>query len=218
MDQRSPIPEEGLIHALFNLFDVQSRAKIARSDFVATIARGRPVVDLVARLGSKVRKAGERLIRALTEEFQEADAPFGCNGRLPLSNFQVIMADYDMPLVQGDLLDLEKRGYVRKDDAEGKTVDYGAILSQVRPKARSLAGHSGHLIRAVCRVQAVWRGIQARREAARRREQATADLQEVGGVLGALSSNDPRSLAEATKGGKDRERGAVKGAPDRVAK
>lgn len=99
LDQRAPAPEEGKLLALFNLFDVQSRGKIARADFVATVTRSVPAISLVERLGNKVRKGGERLIRALTEEFQEADAPFGCNGMLPLDNFQVIMTDYDLPLL-----------------------------------------------------------------------------------------------------------------------
>jgi hypothetical protein len=44
-------------------------------------------LSLIERLSVKIKKGGERLIRALTEEFQEADAPFGCNGYLPLNNF-----------------------------------------------------------------------------------------------------------------------------------
>ena len=55
--------------ALFNVFDVQSRGKIARSDFVSTVTQSAPAMNLVERLGNKVRKGGERLIRALTEEF-----------------------------------------------------------------------------------------------------------------------------------------------------
>ena len=80
LDQRAPPPEEGKLLALFNVFDVQSRGKIARQDFVTAVSRVGPVIQLTERLGNKVRKGGERLIRALTEEFQEADAPFGCNG------------------------------------------------------------------------------------------------------------------------------------------
>lgn len=80
-------PEEGKLMALFSLFDVTSRGKIARQDFVATLNRIKPAVSLIERLGNKVRKGGDRLMRALTEEFQEADAPFGCNGQLPLNNF-----------------------------------------------------------------------------------------------------------------------------------
>jgi Ca2+-binding EF-hand superfamily protein len=99
----APTPEEGKLLALFNLFDVQSRGKIAKADFVATLQRTKPAVPLVDRLASKVRKGGERLVRALTEEFQEADAPFGCHGELPLKNFQVILADYDLPVLEADL-------------------------------------------------------------------------------------------------------------------
>ena len=79
-------------------------------------------------------------MRALTEEFQEADAPFGCNGQLPLNNFQVILADYDVHIVKEDLTELEKRGYVFKDELDCRYVDYAAILQQARPKQISLTG------------------------------------------------------------------------------
>jgi hypothetical protein len=79
--------EEGKLLALYNVFDTQSRGKIARNDFVRAVTQSGPAIDIIERLGNKVRKGGERLIRALMEEFQEADAPFGCNGQLPLNNF-----------------------------------------------------------------------------------------------------------------------------------
>lgn len=65
----APDPEEGKLLALFNLFDVQSRGKVAKVDFVATLQRTKPALPLVDRLSSKVRKGGQRLVRALTEEF-----------------------------------------------------------------------------------------------------------------------------------------------------
>ena len=65
----TPEPEEGKLLALFNLFDVQSRGKVAKVDFIATLQRTKPALPLVDRLSSKVRKGGQRLVRALTEEF-----------------------------------------------------------------------------------------------------------------------------------------------------
>lgn len=152
IDPKAPPPEEGKLVALFNVFDTHSQGKIARMDFVSTVTRSAPALPLIERLGSKVKKGGERLIRALKEEFQEADAPFGCNGQLPLNNFQVIMTDYDMPLLQADLADLEKRGFVHKDELDCKYVDYAGILSQVGPKARGIAGQPAQLTRAVIRL------------------------------------------------------------------
>lgn len=96
-------------------------------------------------------------MRALTEEFQEADAPFGCNGQLPLNNFQVILADYDVHIVKEDLTELEKRGYVFKDELDCRYVDYAAILQQARPKQISLTGQSGLLVKAAIRIQSSWR-------------------------------------------------------------
>jgi Ca2+-binding EF-hand superfamily protein len=63
------MPEEGKILALFNVFDVQSRGKISRADFVNTVKQAAPPLHLVERLGNKVKKGGERLLKALTEEF-----------------------------------------------------------------------------------------------------------------------------------------------------
>ena len=60
---------------------------MAKADFIATIERVKPAISLLERLSNKIKKGGDRFIRALKEEFQEADAPFGCNGQLPLNNF-----------------------------------------------------------------------------------------------------------------------------------
>ena len=106
-----------------------------------------------------MRKAGDRLLRALVEEFQEADAPFGCNSALPLNNFQVIMADYDLPLIRDDLTDLEKRGYVHKDDADQRYVDYASIMHDVKPKQRSMAETTSLFLRSVLRIQKAWRRL-----------------------------------------------------------
>ena len=84
---KGPPPEEGKLLALFSIFDAQSRGRVALNDFVQTVARSLPNISLVERLGNKVRKGGERMVKALKEEFLEADAPFGCNGRLPLGSF-----------------------------------------------------------------------------------------------------------------------------------
>ena len=54
---------------LFNVFDTQSRGKIARSDFVRAVTQQGPAIDIIERLGNKIKKGGERLVRALTEEF-----------------------------------------------------------------------------------------------------------------------------------------------------
>lgn len=157
-----------------------------------------------------MRKGGERLIRALTEEFQEADAPFGCNGQLPLNNFQVIMADYDLPLLQADLSALEKAGYVHQDESDGRYVNYNAILSQVGTRARSLAGQPSLLAKVVVRIQSAWRARLARQEVARRRQLAAADMHDVGEAIEALRAVDP-SQPRAAKGAKGSGPGARDG-------
>ena len=136
------------------------------------------------------------MIKALREEFLEADAPFGCNGRLPLSNFQVIMGDYDLPLLESDLQDLKKRGYVSTDELEQKFIDYPAILQLVSQKATGTAATPANMNRVVVKLQAMWRGFKARQQFARRK---AADLDEVGDVINALKLSDGgKALAKAT--------------------
>lgn len=50
------------------------------------------------------------------------------------------MTDYDLPLLQADLEDLEKRGFVQKDANDCRSVDYQGVLSLVAPKAQAMAG------------------------------------------------------------------------------
>ena len=66
-DKEAPT-EEGKIRALFDLFDAQSRRKIAKADFVLAIAKSKPAAGIFERLGNKLRKGGDRLLRAMNEE------------------------------------------------------------------------------------------------------------------------------------------------------
>ena len=69
MFPKGPNQEESKIIALFNAFDVQSRGFIPSRDFASAVNRAGPALEFIGRLGNKVRKGGERLLRALTEEF-----------------------------------------------------------------------------------------------------------------------------------------------------
>lgn len=62
------------------------------------------------------------------------------------------MSDYDMPLLQTDMAELEKRGFVRKDELEQLYVDYGAVMDQVRPKVAAQIAGPATLLRAVIRI------------------------------------------------------------------
>lgn len=64
------------------------------------------------RLRNKVKKGGERMLNVLSEEFQTADIPYGGQGLLPVSNFQTIMIDYDLPLMETDMRELKSKGFV----------------------------------------------------------------------------------------------------------
>mmetsp|Transcript_42490 Transcript_42490/g.65146 ORF Transcript_42490/g.65146 Transcript_42490/m.65146 type:complete len:389 (-) Transcript_42490:6557-7723(-) len=151
------------------------------------------------RLTNKIKKGGDRFVRALKEEFQEADAPFGCNGLLPLNNFQVILTDYDLPLLQTDLVDLERRGYATKDENDCQFVNYSDVLKAVQPKMRSFTDQTSLLAKAIVRIQSAWRAFKARSEVATRRRKHQAELGEVGDVITALKGADPGSLARVTK-------------------
>lgn len=62
-----------------------------------------------------MRKGDERMVQVLLEEFQNADIPFGCNGQLPISNFQTIMIDYDLPLMEFDMKEMRTKSVVVTD-------------------------------------------------------------------------------------------------------
>ena len=64
----------------------------------------------------------------LREEFQEADIPFGCKGELPISNFQNILMDYDMPMIVTDEKALREKGLLSEDKEKNKFVLYQKLL------------------------------------------------------------------------------------------
>ena len=106
------------------------------------------------------------------------------------------MTDYDLPLLQADLEDLEKRGFVRKDATDCRSVDYRGVLSLVAPKAQAMAGQPALLAKAVIRVQTAWRARMARLELARRKRQAAADMDLIGGEIEALGAQDRSQRAK----------------------
>lgn len=106
--------EDAKLKALFGLFDSKSIGRISEKDFEETILSN-SVVTIIERLRNKIKKGGDRLISVLTEEFQEAEIPYGCNGIVPLSNFQFIMRDYDIPMVGSDLKDLKEKALIHLD-------------------------------------------------------------------------------------------------------
>jgi hypothetical protein len=92
---------------LFGVFDHQSLRRISQSDFTRIVVSQSPTNAIFERLKSKIKKGGDRMINVLMEEFQNADIPYGCQGQLPVQNFQTIMIDYDLALVDRDIKDLK---------------------------------------------------------------------------------------------------------------
>lgn len=79
----------------------------------------------------KVKRGAGRLLGLLKEECQDADIPFGCNGFLPLSVFQTIMADYDLPMLSSDKEDLKDKKVLRYDSNKTELVEYKLIFSRL---------------------------------------------------------------------------------------
>lgn len=72
------------------------------------------------------------MINILMEEFQDADIPYGCQGQLPVQNFQTIMIDYDMALMDSDMKDLRSRAYIFMDKKNNEYVKYKELLESFR--------------------------------------------------------------------------------------
>lgn len=101
------------------------------------------------------------------------------------------MSDYDLPLLQKDLTELEKRGFILQDELSQKYVNYPGVLDQVKPKSAGKMAGPAMLHKAVVRLQAAWRGRQGRVEAAAKKARAGHQLGAVGDTAQALRQNDP---------------------------
>lgn len=60
------------------------------------------MTTIINRLCNKIRKAGSRFLRLLTEEFQEADIACGGSGEVPIPVTQAIFIEYNMPILEKD--------------------------------------------------------------------------------------------------------------------
>ena len=142
-------------------------------------------------------------------------------GWLPINNFQVIMSDYELPLLSEDLRELEKKGFIRGDELDQEYVDYQGVLAQVRPRANASVCAHAVVQRAVLRLQTAWRGYKARQVVAARRKRHQAEVEALGEMTHALKTYDKAGLARATgkgaatkagKGTKGEKGAATKGA------
>ena len=134
---------------------------IAKDDFVKVISKQSPVDTLVERLKTKIRKGGERLLRALYDEFMEADIPYGCEGNLPLANFQTILNDYDIPMLVKDIDELKSKKLVIEDGEKNLFVFYKRLLNEIKPK--KVVEHPGHIMNCIIKLQSLFRGYRVRK-------------------------------------------------------
>ena len=104
-----------------------------------------------------------RMINVLSEEFQNADMPYGCQGQLPISNFQTIMIDYDLPLMDFDMRDLRTKAFIHTDKQGNEYVKYKDLLDSLRPKNQAQT-NINLINRMVTRIQARFRGYLQRKE------------------------------------------------------
>jgi IQ calmodulin-binding motif len=136
------------------------------------------------RLRNKVKKGGDRMVNVLSEEFQNADIPYGGNGQLPISNFQTIMIDYDLPLMEYDLKEMKSKGFIHLDKHGNEFVRYRDLLESVKPK-HQMANDLAFINRKVAKLQAVWRGHMQRK---RYLKQMEGDLRLVGKSFNRVSA------------------------------
>lgn len=129
-----------------------------------------------------------RMINVLMEEFQNADMPYGCQGQLPISNFQTIMIDYDLPLMEFDMRDLRTKAFIFADKQGNEYVKYKELLDSLSPKNQA---HTNiNLInRMITRIQAKWRGYLQRKKYLKMQ---TSDFRPVGQALTKVSQKGVR--------------------------
>ena len=87
---------------MFNLFDSLACKTIKSEDFNKIINEMKPITTIVNRLCNKIRKAGNRFVRLITEELQEADVACGGGGEIPIPVVQAIFIEYNMPILETD--------------------------------------------------------------------------------------------------------------------
>lgn len=116
------------------------------------------------------------MINVLSEEFQNADLPYGCQGQLPISNFQTIMIDYDLPLMEQDLRDMRSKAFIMVDKNGHEFVRYRELLDSIKPK-NAAQSDMNFINKIVTKVQAVWRGYSTRKRLLKMQE---TDLRRVG--------------------------------------
>lgn len=97
------------------------------------------------------------MVQVLLEEFQNADIPFGCNGQLPISNFQTIMIDYDLPLMEFDMKEMRTKSVVVTDKQGNEFIKYKELMEIVKPNQRQ-KNDIKHINYLVTKVQSAWRG------------------------------------------------------------
>jgi hypothetical protein len=142
---------------LFGVFDTQSAGRISQSDFTRIILESKPVSGIVERLKFKLKKGGDRFLSVITEEFQNADIPFGSEGMLPLSNFQTIMQDYEMSLLESDMIEMRKKAIIQKDRDGNDLVRYKELMTEAKPR-RIVSNSVEDLDRIVIKIQKLCRG------------------------------------------------------------
>ena len=151
-----PMPDDNLIRGLFNTLDPDQRHKISRFDFGNTIRSKGPISSFLTRLKKKILKGKERLHGVLLHECQQVDTMFGSHGELPLAVFQTIMIDYDLPLVNSDMVELNKKKYLFLDAEKNELVSYALLFKDLSPKQKiaSVVDLSRHVIRIQAMVRA----------------------------------------------------------------
>ena len=154
-------PDPNKIRALFQAFNSEQKHKISREEFGIFVRQESPLGSFIEKLQKKVQKGQMRLIKSLHSECQDADIDFGSTGLIPLSVFQTIMFDYDLPMVESDKVDFKERSFLILDKDKNELIDYIELLKCCEPKRATVAGTSELAWGAVV-IQKCWRMYAAK--------------------------------------------------------
>ena len=87
---------------------------------------------------------------------------FGASGCLPLATFQALMVDYDMPIIQSDLVEIKERNFLFEDKEGNELVKYLELFDFCQPKSKAVAIDINNLARFARLIQACYRGFRDR--------------------------------------------------------
>ena len=82
----------------------------------------------------KLKKGGKKFYHALKDDCKRIDIECGYNSNIPITVFQDIVRDYDLPIVESDKNDLHEKHYLMlSQDHQTKLITYEKLLDHLSP-------------------------------------------------------------------------------------